>query len=401
VEGLFSRPVFAGFGPDGLDPTSPPSPLHRAMGRRPGVLRAAVRAECSRRPGVYGMLDETGRLIYVGKAKSLRARLLSYFRPNSRDDKAGRILQHTRTLVWEIVPSEFAALLRELELIRRWRPRFNVQGQPQRRRHTYVCVGRRPAPYVFLSSRPAAHVLACFGPVPGDERAREAVRRLNDGFALRDCPQKQEMIFADQGELFPEARAAGCLRHEIGTCLGPGAAACTQAAYARRVGEARAFLEGTDGALLAALERDMTAASAALAFERAAALRDRLQALQWLGGHLARLRQLRQGQSFVYPVRGPEGGEVWYLIHQGRVSASRPAPSPETAPRTAALIEALYRRRFPPGAALAGNEVDGVLLVAAWFRKYPQERARVLAPEQARALCAPSHPAARPAQTTA
>ena len=216
------------------------------------------------------------------------------------------------------------------------------------------------------------------------------MRRLNDGYALRDCPQKQEMVFADQGELFPEPRAAGCLRHEIGTCLGPCAAACTRASYAAHVGAARAFLEGKDGALLAAIAGEMAAASAALAFERAAALRDRLEVLTWLHGHLERLRQLREGQSFVYPVRGGEGGEVWYLIHQGRVAASRPAPSPETAARTAAMIEALYRRRFPPGAALAGNEVDGVLLVAAWFRRYPEERGRVLAPEQALALLAPN-----------
>jgi excinuclease ABC subunit C len=391
VEGLFSRPVFAGFGPYGLDPTSPPPPLYRLKGRRPGVLRAGVRAECPRRPGVYGMLDATGQLIYVGKARSLRARLLSYFRPNSRDAKAGRIIQQTRVLLWEFAPSEFAALLRELELIRRWRPRLNVQGQPHRHRHTYLCIGRRPAPYVFLSSRPAANILACFGPVPAGQRAREAVRRINDGFALRDCPQKQEMVFADQGELFPESRAAGCIRHEIGTCLGPCAAACTRAAYAARVADARAFLEGKDGTLLAGLARDMTAASAALAFERAAELRDRLQVLQWLHDHLERLRRVRDGQSFIYPVGGTEAGEVWYLIHQGRVAAARPAPSPETAARTAAMIEALYRRRLPPGAALAGNEVDGVLLVAAWFRKHPEERERVLSPEQALALCARSH----------
>jgi excinuclease ABC subunit C len=389
VEGLFTCPVFAGFGPDGLDPTTTPRPLHRVEGRRAGVLRAGVRAECPRRPGVYGMLDSSGKLIYVGKAKSLRARLLSYFRPNSRDAKAGRILQHTRTLVWELAAGEFAALLRELELIRRWRPRFNVQGQPHRHRHTYLCVGRRPAPYVFLAARPAANVLACFGPVPAGQRSREAVRRLNDAFALRDCPQKQAMVFADQGELFPEPRAAGCIRHEIGTCLGPCAAACTQAAYTGRVGEARAFLEGKDATLLPALERDMAAAANALAFERAAALRDRLDVLQWLHGHLERLRRLRQGQSFVYPVHGPDGGEVWYMVHQGRVCAARPAPTAETAARTASLIESLYRRRFPPGSALGGGEVDGVLLVAAWFRRYPQEQARVLAPEQALARCAP------------
>jgi excinuclease ABC subunit C len=382
VEGLFSRPIFAGFGPDGLNPTAPPAPLYRLKGRRPGVLRAGVRAECPRRPGVYGMLDATGQLIYVGKARSLRVRLLSYFRPNSRDAKAGRIIQQTRSLLWEFAPSEFGALLRELELIRRWRPRFNVQGQPHRRRHTYVCIGRRPAPYAFLSSRPAANVLACFGPVPAGQRVREAVRRINDGFGLRDCPQKQEMIFADQGALFPEPRAAGCLRHEIGTCLGPCAAACTRDGYAARVARARAFLEGKADPLTPPLERDMEAASDALAFERAAELRDRLHALQWLQGHLERLRRARDGQSFVYRVADGEAGELWYLIHQGRVTAARPAPSPETAARTAAMIEALYRRRL-----LAGNELDGALLVATWFRQHPEEQVRVLTPDQALTLC--------------
>jgi excinuclease ABC subunit C len=213
------------------------------------------------------------------------------------------------------------------------------------------------------------------------------VRRLNDSYALRDCPHKQEMIFADQGELFPEPRAAGCIRHEIGTCLGPCAAACTRAAYATRVAAVRAFLEGRDTALLTGLERDMAAASAQLEFERAAALRDRWQVLQWLQVQLTRLRQLREGQSFVYPVCDPDRREVWYLIHQGRVSAARPAPSAETAARTATMIEVLYRRHFPPGMALAGSEIDGVLLVAAWFRRYPEERTRILTPEQALSRC--------------
>src|ERR1700731_1903084 len=117
-------------------------PLEAIHGHRPSRLREKVRKRCPRKPGVYGMVDATGELIYVGKAKCLRSRLLSYFRPNSRDPKAGRILGQTRTLVWEPAPNEFAALLRELELIRRWRPRCNVQGQPTRYRRTYVCVGR-------------------------------------------------------------------------------------------------------------------------------------------------------------------------------------------------------------------------------------------------------------------
>ncbi|MGK3946508.1 hypothetical protein ABK046_50145, partial [Streptomyces caeruleatus] len=74
---------------------------------------------------------------------------MSYFRPNSRERKAGKILDRTRTLLWEFAADELAALLRELELIRRFRPRYNVLGQPGRERyHQFLCVGRSPVPYV-------------------------------------------------------------------------------------------------------------------------------------------------------------------------------------------------------------------------------------------------------------
>src|SRR5262249_33533929 len=146
--GLFSRPQFTDFGPCAV---GTPLPLVLIRGRRPARLKALVRRDAPRAPGVYGMIDARGELVYVGKAKCLRSRLLSYFRPNSRDPKAGKIVAETRQLAWEPAPSEFAALLRELELIRRWQPRWNVQGQPKRLRRGYVCVGRRPAPYVFLA----------------------------------------------------------------------------------------------------------------------------------------------------------------------------------------------------------------------------------------------------------
>src|SRR5207302_1043858 len=153
MKGLFARLVFSSFGPNRLFPDVPPVAV-AIHGRRPSRLREQVRTACPRLPGVYGMVDRRGELIYVGKAKDLRARLLSYFRPNSREPKAGHILHETRLLAWEVGPSEFAALLRELELIPRWHPRCNVQGQPRRARRVYVCLGRRPAPYAFLASRP-------------------------------------------------------------------------------------------------------------------------------------------------------------------------------------------------------------------------------------------------------
>src|SRR5207253_6410120 len=128
VTGLFPDRRFAGFGPSRFDPSSAATPLHFVIGRQPAALRQRLRHKCPRRPGVYGMVDPRGRLIYVGKAKCLRTRLLGYFGAASRDPKAGRIIEATRAVIWEFAANEFAALLRELALIRRWTPPYTVQG---------------------------------------------------------------------------------------------------------------------------------------------------------------------------------------------------------------------------------------------------------------------------------
>ena len=383
MKGLFYCRRFTGFGPTRFQPSSAPPAAHQVGAPRPALLRRCVREECPRRPGVYGMVDAEGELIYVGKAKCLRTRLASYFRPRSRNPKAGHILEHTATLVWEFVPSEFAALLRELELIHRWRPRFNVQGQPGRYRRTYVCLGRQPAPHAFLARQPPAGALASFGPVPAGTRATDAVRRLNDWFGLRDCPQAQEMLFADQAELFPVVRVAGCIRHEIGTCLGPCAGACTRSAYGERVRAARAFLEGSDHSPLHALERDMTTAAVAEAFERAAALRDKLVSLRWLQEQITRLRDAQEGQSFIYPVRGHGGQNMWYFIDRGRVAAVLAAPRVQAGRRAAAeAISAVFAENQSGIRPSGTEEMDALLLVAAWFRRYPDERRRTLDPAE-------------------
>ncbi len=387
VKGLFARQAFTGFGPLAHWPTAETPPSHSIKARRPGRLRALMRRDCPRLPGVYGMVNDKSELIYVGKAKNLRARLLSYFRPRSRDPKAGRIVQHTRRLLWEVAPSEFAALLRELELIQRWQPRFNVQGQPTLRRRVYVCVGRRPAATIFLAKVPPRTASAHFGPVPAGFRTREAVRRLNDWFRLRDCPQSQEMTFADQLELFALPLTPGCIRHEIGNCLGPCAAACTRDDYAANVQAVLSFLRGTDASPLVALEREMTAASASLAFERAAALRDKLDTLTWLCEHLHRVREASR-HSFVYPVRGHDERELWYLIHNGRVCAVVPSPHDDASRHVAAkLLEDVYQREKTRSRPLGMGEIDGVLLVASWFRRRAEEHQYILKPSAALSTC--------------
>jgi excinuclease ABC subunit C len=383
VATLFPVDAFAGFGPTTARPAAFDPLLGRVKSRKQAKLRVGVRAEAPKVPGVYGMLGRHGDLIYVGKAKSLRARLMSYFR-DSRDAKAGRILRHTHTLVWETVPDEFAALVRELELIRRHRPRFNVLGQPGRQRYCYVCLGRTPAPYVYVSRRTTGKDLGVYGPFTSASRAGEAVRRLNDWYRLRDCAQTVAMHFADQADLFPEDRSPGCLRFEIETCSGPCAGGCTRNGYGGQVRAAKRFLDGTDDKPLKELGAMMLAASQAMQFERAAALRDRLAELEWLWEKLNWLRHARKENTFVYPLTGPDGRTIWYLIHRGRVRGACYRPNCANSLTTArSLLGDVYGN--DPGPGVTPGQVDHVILVSAWFRKYPTERAGLLTPAEAHA----------------
>jgi excinuclease ABC subunit C len=385
VDGLFATGRFAGFGPDRL--AAAPAPLERVSAGRAGPLRERLRKLCPRRPGVYGMLDDRGVLVYVGKAKSLRSRLLSYFRAD-RGDKAARILGAARTIVWEPSPSEFAALLRELELIRRWRPRYNVQGVPGRQRVAYLCLGRGPAPYAFATRTPTGKELAVFGPLPGGAAVRQCARRLNDCFRLRDCPQSQSLRFAEQRELFPLLEAPGCLRAEIGTCSAPCDGSVSRSGYSRQVRAVRAFLDGSDDGPLRDLEGQMHAASAALEFEKAAVLRDKYTDLAWLRERLDWLHSERGRLTFVYPLRGDDGSHLWYLVQRGRVLAAVAAPATlEERRAAAAALEAAYGGRRRLDASLPEGQIDHVLIVANWFNKRPEERAAVLEPADALARC--------------
>ena len=192
------------------------------------------------------------------------------------------------------------------------------------------------------------------------------------------------MVFAEERELFPMARAAGCLRYEICTCLGPCIGACTRRDYMAQVRAAQAFLRGKDSSILEMLERDMIGASSALAYEKAAAIRDKLDALRWLQDRLGRLRSARHRQSFIYPVRGHDGSERWHLIHGGRVLATLPAPQDEASCRAAKQrIHKVFKQKPLEKDPVPADEIDGVLLVAAWFRRHPEERERVLTPAEA------------------
>ena len=342
-------------------------------------MRAHVRATARDRPGVYRWLSADGEVVYVGKSKRLRTRLLSYFRC-AADEKGARICREATRVEWEYAPSEFAALLEELRLIKRFRPRLNVAMKRDARHFAFIKVTRGAAPKLLVVRGAGADdAQVYYGPFHGAQRVTEAVRELNDALGLRDCRLDQPIHFADQPELFQLApRTPGCIRHEIRKCLGPCVGGCAASEYDARVRLARGFLDGADDGPMDALRTEMLAASDAMDFERAAVLRDKLARLEALREQFVRFRFAIETLSFVYTVPGEDGQDRVYLIRRGRVRGEFGLPrSDEERTRLLAMVEDVYGPATgEPAAQVPAHEVDELLLLSSWFRRFPAELAR-------------------------
>jgi excinuclease ABC subunit C len=353
-----------------LDLLRPPTPDERIK-----EMEADVRDRAENRPAVYRMIAPDGEVVYVGKSKQLRARLLSYFRGSFPEDKGARILRDAHSIEWEYVPSEFAALLTELREIKRHRPRRNVAMKQDGRNLCFIKLTGGVAPRLTVVRGPGSDDNALYyGPFLGAASVEESLRELSDVLGLRDCTLDKKMRFSDQSELFDlPPRTPGCLRFEVRKCLGPCIAACSSREYMDRVALARKFLDGTDDGPIEMLRAEMSASSERLEYERAAAYRDKAVRLEDLRERFGRLRFAVESLSFVYTVPGDDGKDRLYLIRRGRVRAEMDAPA--TPHQESALRDALAQifGNATDGVQVPSHEIDELLLLSSWFRRFPRE----------------------------
>jgi len=363
------------------------TPAHRKQ------LRALVREGVENRPGVYRMLGPTGTVIYVGQSRVLRTRLLSYFRAKGRRNKAARILRHAFHIEWEYTHTEFGALLRELRLIKQYRPHFNTMMVMDEWPRAYVALTGGAVPglrVVARSDDPAA--VALFGPFRRVARVREAVRALAEATGLRDCTLEDAVrgTGATRGSALwftadpstrprgaARVRAPGCLRHDVGTCAGPCIGAGHPQHYRDAANDVRTFLEGRSDVPVRLLEDAMQAAAADLAFERAGVLRDRLELVRWLHERVQHFHANVDRLTFRYHAIGHADTEWVYLIRRGTVRAEVRAPrSAEERTAFEALVARVYDGADPTGADVPTHDLDEFYLVASWFRRRPDEKKR-------------------------
>ena len=334
-------------------------------------LRLRVRALAENRPAVYRMTDALGRIIYVGKAKRLRTRLLTYFRAAYPEDKAARILYAASDIAWDYVPSEFAAYLGELRQIRRFRPHFNHRGNLTRR-SVLIKISGHAAPRIYVGATVARDDDRCYGPFRSMSRTLEAVRTLNDLLGLRDCTAEMPAVFAGQGDLFDRPRQAGCMRYEFGVCSAPCAGFVTEQDYRRRVETAMAFLEGRTIQPIDRVVRAMQEAAGQARFEVATRWREKFEHLEWLLAATSRARTARDLLTFVYRDAGEFGDDRVYVVRQGVVRASFPYPAtPIEHQAFRAMVAEEAARPSPPAGPLPLESIDEIRLLMSGFRAHP------------------------------
>lgn len=219
-------------------------------------------------PGVYRMLNATSEVLYVGKARNLRARVSNYARPSGHSARIARMISETTSMMFLTVRTETEALLLEQNLIKQLKPRYNVLLRDDKSFPNILINTEHPFPQLQKHRGKRTEKGSYFGPFASAGAVNRTVNQLQKVFLLRNCT---DAMF--------DSRTRPCLQYQIKRCAAPCTGKISQSGYAQLVGDAERFLSGKSTAVQANLVAEMGAASEAMEFERAAALRDRIRAL--------------------------------------------------------------------------------------------------------------------------
>lgn len=223
------------------------------------------------KPGAYMMKDEHGKVIYVGKASSLRSRVRSYFQKGqTHSPKVQALVEKIHDVEWIVVESEVEALMLECNLIKKYRPRYNVRLRDDKH-YPYLCVTTsEPFPRLIVTRRVKQDGNRYFGPFADTSAMRDSVRLIRRVFRIRSCNKKLTGAEHDRP----------CLNYHMGQCDAPCAGKISKEDYGALVADAIMFLEGRRESVAERLQQEMMEASERLEFERAAKLRDQVESIQ-------------------------------------------------------------------------------------------------------------------------
>jgi excinuclease ABC subunit C len=304
------------------------------------------------RPGVYRMLDADGKILYVGKARSLKSRVASYFQASNVQPKVVALIAKTASMEVTITNSDIEALLLESNLIKKHRPRFNI-----------VLRDDKSFPYLHLTTNHEFPALSFyrgsrkdpgkfFGPYPSAGAVRETLQQLQKLFRLRNC---DDTYFAN--------RSRPCLQYQIQRCTAPCVGLIGREEYARDIASAIKVLEGRNAEVIQEIGRRMEEAALRLDFEAAAKLRDQLANLKTIQAQ----QIVTAGDHHDADVIAVAAGNGEYcvalmFVRGGRSLGSTTffpkAPFAEPAEVLAAFVAQYYLERDPPSEIIVAHDFE-------------------------------------------
>ena len=328
-------------------------------------------------PGVYRMLNAASEVLYVGKARNLKARVSNYARPSGHSGRIARMISETASMMFLSTRTELEALLLEQNLIKQLKPRYNVLLRDDKSFPNILISAEHPYPQIKKHRGKKSEKGAYFGPFASAGAVNRTLNQLQKVFLLRNC---SDSMF--------ESRTRPCLQFQIKRCSAPCVEKISRDGYATLVADATRFLEGKTTSVQADLAKAMTEASEAMEFERAAALRDRIKSLT----------QVQQTQG-INPQGVTEADVVALHLEHGQacvqvffIRANQSWGNRDFYPKTGAgadepeIMEAFltqfYDDKDPPRLILLSHPVDNPDLVAEALNARANRKVELAVPQR-------------------
>ena len=328
-------------------------------------------------PGVYRMINATGDVLYVGKARSLKKRVTNYAQGRFHTNRIGRMVRETATMEFVVTRTETEALLLEANLIKRLRPRFNVLMRDDKSFPYILLTGDHPSPGIFKHRGARSRKGDYFGPFASAGAVGRTINSLQRAFLLRSCT---DSVF--------ESRTRPCLLYQIKRCSGPCTGEIAPADYAELVNEAKDFLSGRSQKVKSEISQAMQEASNDLDFERAAVYRDRLAALSHVQSHQG-INPQSVDEADVFAIH-QEGGQTCiqvFFFRTGQNWGNRAYfPKADTALEPGEVLGSFlgqfYDDKPSPRLILLSRTVDEQQLIEEAFSTRAGHRVSILVPQR-------------------
>ena len=351
-------------------------------------------------PGVYIMHDKSGEIIYIGKAKALKNRVSQYFgSEKNHEEKVRQMVAHVDWFEYILTDSEFEALVLEASLIKQHTPKYNILLKDDKGYH-YIKITNEAWPRLSQAKQIADDDAKYLGPYVSSWATKESVDEALKIFRLPDCTRR-----------FPQdiGKKRPCLNYYIQQCCAPCLGKITESEYRELIDEAVDFVQGGSAASVKKLEQKMLEASENLQFERAARLRDRLQAIKRMADRQKVVANSIPEQDVIALAQGPSAACFQVFRYQDARLCDResfpmgPVGEPESA--RSEFIERYYsiRDRIPPRVMLDAP-AENMALLEQWLSAKAGRAVHLVVPqigEQAKlAEMVRSNAAEQVAQTT-